>query len=199
MKKKASLHWSGTFIELCMGGVTHAQKEALEARWEEPNVDLLSAWYENTALLQSLFDAENWWSVNDVDHAMGFVFDDRSSLDEKIRSLVCEIDGSPASVDPEAFQLSFYAPEPVAGLLEKDDLVIRHGSLRQANLHLQAEIEPPFDPSLVTLSFLKYPDIGLILIDLDVDGHDDVTFTWGETTYLKPRFLGKDELNGTTG
>jgi hypothetical protein len=36
---------------------------------------------------------------------------------------------------------------------------------------------------------IDYPDIGLILIDLDCDGHDDVTYTFGQKTYLQPRFL----------
>jgi hypothetical protein len=65
-------------------------------------------------------------------------------------------------------------------------------------LHLDADFVPPFDPSLITLSFLHYPDFGYILIDLDYDGHDDVQFNLGETTYLKPRFVGKDHFNDTS-
>lgn len=65
-------------------------------------------------------------------------------------------------------------------------------------LHLEADFEPPFDPSLIALSFLRYPDYGHILIDLDYDGHDDFEFTWGDTTYLKPRFFAKDHFDDTS-
>ena len=41
-------------------------------------------------------------------------------------------------------------------------------------------------------------DMGDILIDLDYEGHDDVQFTWGETTYLEPQFLGKEHFSDTS-
>ena len=111
--------------------------------------------------------------------------------------MVLEIDGTPAPIDPAAFQLGFYAPEAIDPL-EKDEWVVCHGTRRKATLQLDAHFEPPFDPSLVTMSFLHYPDYGYILIDLDYDGHDDVQFSLAETTYLKPRFFGKDHFDDTS-
>jgi hypothetical protein len=198
MKKvRLALQWEGTFIELCLGRVTPAQKERIDRHCKELNPDVQSLWYENTKLLKSVFDADNWWSVDDLDHAMGLVFADRPELDRKLAGIALEIDGSPASIDPEALQLSFYIPESV-GPLARDERVACHGIRRQAVLRLEAEVEPDFDPSLITLSFLHYPDVGTILIDLDVDGHDDVNFTWGETTYLEPRFVGKEHFDETS-
>ena len=180
-----------------MGRITPAQKKRIDRDCKDLNQDVQSLWYENTKLLKSVFDADNWWSVDDLDHAMGLVFADRPELDRKLAGIALEIDGSPASIDPEALQLSFYVPESV-GPLARDEQVACHGTRRQAVLRLQAEVEPGFDPSLITLSFLHYPDVGYILIDLDVDSHDDVGFSWGETTYLEPRFVGKEHFDETS-
>jgi hypothetical protein len=197
-KMRLALQWEGTFIELCMGRVTRAQKDRIDSCRRNLNQDVQSLSYENKILLKSVFDADNWWSVDDLDHAMGLVFADRPELDRKMADIALEIDGRPASIDPEALQLSFYVPESI-GPLAGDERVVCHGTRRQAVLRLQAEVEPNFDPSLITLSFLHYPDVGTILIDLDVDGHDDVNFTWGETTYLEPRFLGKEHFDEASG
>ena len=134
---------------------------------------------------------------DDLDHAMGFVFADRSALSTSLPTMAFEIDGSPAALDPEALQLSFYAPEAI-DRLDKDELIVCHGARRQAELNLQADVEPPFDASLLTLSFLHYPDCGYILIDLDYDGHDELQFNLGDPTYLEPRFFEKDHFNDAT-
>jgi len=193
-KKQMTLQWAGTFIELCMGRITPSQKDHIDTHCTDLSQDLQSLWYNNSDLLQSVFKADNWWSVDDLDHAMGLVFPDRSALDKRLATIGFEIEGTPATIDPEALQLSFYAPEAI-GEIENADRIVCHGTRRQAVMTLQAEFEPPFDPSTITLSFLHYADYGYILIDLDVDGHDDVTFTWGETTYLEPRFVGKEHFN----
>jgi hypothetical protein len=159
--------------------------------------DIQFLWYDNTELLKALFGADNWWSVDDLDHAMGLIFADRSDLDKKLATMAFEIDGISAAIDPEAPQLSFYAPETILPL-DKEGWVVCHGARRDAMLHLDANFEPPFDPSLITLSFLHYPDHGYILIDLDYDGEDDVQFKFGDTAYLKPRFFGKDHFNDTS-
>lgn len=196
-KKRFTLQWAGTFIELCMGRITAAHKDRLDTGVSDADNDVAARWYENTALLKSLFDADNWWSVDDLDHALGLVFKDRPDLEAKLSKISCEIDGTPVTIDPEVLQLSFYAPEAIDPLAEGERIVC-HGSRREAVMHFQAEITPPFDPSLITLSFLHYPDYGYILIDLDYDGHDDVQFTWGEILYLKPRFFGKDHFHDTS-
>jgi hypothetical protein len=196
-KKKLSLVWAGTFVELCMGRITRVQKGRIDSRGNDLNDDLQSSWYGNKKLFQDVFGADNWWSINDLDHAMGLVFADRTALEAKLSKMAFEIDGTPVSIDPEALQLSFYAPEEF-GPLDKDEWVVCHGAHQEAVLHLDAEFAPPFDPSLITLSFLHYPDYGYILIDLDYDGQDDVQFKLGETTYLRPRFLGKDHFNETS-
>ena len=193
-EKRITLQWEGTFIELCMGRITRAQKDHIDAHCADLDKDAQSLWYDNAELLKSLFDADNWWSVDDLDHAMGLVFADRSALETKLAKIAFEIDGIPVTIDPETLQLSFYDPEAIDSI-DQDERVVCHGTRRQAVLHLQADFEPPFDPSLITLSFLHYPDYGYILIDLDYDGHDDVQFTMGETTYLNPRFFGKDHIN----
>ena len=82
--------------------------------------------------------------------------------------------------------------------LDKAEWVVCHGARRDAMLHLAANLESPFDPSLITLSFLHYPDHGYILIDLDYDGDDDVQLKFGDTVYLKPRFLEGDHFNDTS-
>lgn len=188
-KKRMALHWEGTLIELCMGRITRDKKGQIEAHCADLDKDVQSLWYDNTELLKSLFEADNWWSVDDLDHAMGLVFADRSILETKLAKITLEIDGTPVSVDPQALQLSFYAPEAIDPP-DKDERVVCHGARQQAVLHLQADFVPPFDPSLITLSFLHYPNYGYILIDLDYDGQDDIQFTLGDTTYLRPRFLG---------
>ena len=196
-KKKMSLQWEGTFIELCMNRITQAQNGQIDSSCSGLDEDIHSSWYDNTTLLKALFDADNWWSVDDLDHAMGLVFTDRSTLDTALAKIAFEIDGTPVTVDPDGYQLSFYAPEAIAPL-EDDEQVVCHGTQRQTVLRLDADFEPPFDPSLITLSFLHYPDYGTILIDLDYDGHDDIQLTFGDTTYLKPRFFRKDHFNDTS-
>lgn len=194
---KMALQWEGMFIELCIGRITQAQKSQVDFCRTDLDRDVQTLWYDNTTLLKTLFDADNWWSVDDLDHAMGLVFADRSTLDAALAKIVLVIDGTPVTVDPDGLQLSFYAPEAIAPLQE-DEQVVCHGTQRQAVLRLEADFEPPFDPSLITLSFLHYPDYGTILIDLDYDGHDHVQFTFGDTTYLKPRFFRKDHFSDTT-
>ena len=198
MKTTVSLQGKGTFIEYCVGRIHGGRKNALDRHDLDASSDLRSDWYENTRLLQSVFRQDHWWAVDDLEHAMGFVFDDRNSLESHLSHMVCKIDGAAVQIDPNEFQMSFYAPEPLPPI-GKEDLAVCHGCLRQATLSLDAEIDPPVDPSLITLSFIDYPGVGLILIDMDIDGHDDLEFEWGETTYLQPRFLGKDEINGITG
>jgi hypothetical protein len=189
MKKETmQLQWSGTFVELCMGRVNRSQKARIDSHCPDFEKNFESGWYENTQLLKTGFDVENWWSVDDLDHVMGLVFANRTELEAAMKAIRFVIAGKPSTVDPDAFQLSFYASEdmePVA----KEERVLRHGARREAQLRLTADYAPPFDPSLVTLSFIDYPDIGLILIDLDYDGFDDVAYTFGRTTYLQPRFL----------
>lgn len=196
-KKKLSLRWAGAVIELCMGRITMENKGQIDTRCTGLDDDIQSSWYDNTELFKGVFGTDNWWSVDDLDHAMGLVFADRSAIDTHLSKMAFEIDGTPATIDPEALQLSFYAPEDIDPL-DNDEWIVCHGARRDAILHLGAKFVPPFDPSLITLSFLHYPDFGYILIDLDYDGHDDVQFNLGETTYLKPRFFGKDHFNGTS-
>ena len=193
-KKKFSLRWAGTFIELCMGRINGLKKSQIDARCTDLEDDIQSSWYDNTLLFKGVFGADNWWSVDDLDHAMGLVFADRSALDNQLSKMAFDIDGTPATIDPEALQLSFYVPEAIDPL-DKDEWVVCHGARQDAMLHLDADLSPPFDPSLITLSFLHYPDYGYILIDLDYNGHDDVQFNFGETTYLSPQFFGKDHYN----
>jgi hypothetical protein len=192
MKTTISLEWSGTFIEHCKGRINRTQGKLLEKHQQDLKTNFESGWYENTQLLQSIFKQDNWWAVDDLDHAMGFVFHDRPAMERELSGITCKIDGTVAKIDPEEFNLSFYAPEPMPPL-EKHDQVVCHGCLRQAKMSLPAEIEGPLDPSMITLSFINFSDIGLVLIDMDIDGHDELEFTWGETTYLQPRFLRNGE------
>jgi len=177
-----------------MGRVKRAQKRQIESHLTNSEEDIQFAWYDNNELLEGLFGAENWWSVDDLDHAMGFIFADRSSLEKQLATMALEVDGTPVTIDPDALQLSFYAPEAIEPL-GINEMVVYHGARQGATLHLDANFEPPFDPSLITLSFLHYPDDGYVLIDLDYDGHDDLQFTFGESVYLKPRFFGKDHFD----
>lgn len=197
-KKKMALQWSGVFIELCLGRITRAQKALIDIHCPDLEKNSQAQWYDNTSFLNTHFQVDNWWSIDDLDRAMGLIFTDRNDLEKQLAAMVVIIDDTPASINPEAPQLSFYAPETMAPV-DKDEQVICHGTRREALLQLKAEFEPPFDPSLITLSFLQYPDYGTILIDLDYNGHDDVQFTLGETTYLKPRFLGKEDIDDTSG
>lgn len=197
-KKKLHLEWKGTFIELCMGRITTRQKARIEASGSDLSGDAQITWYENADLLKSIFGVQNWWSIDDLDHSMGLVFDDRTALDRQMTSMAFTIDQRAVTVDPDALQLSIYAPEAVEGLAG-DEQVVVHGIRREATLHLETEFTPPFDPSLITLSLLRYPDIGLILIDLDYDGYDDIRFTWGRTDYLPLKFSGKDVFDDTAG
>ncbi len=193
-QKKIIIQWAGSFIELCIGRLTQAQKCHLDAHCTDLERDFQSSWYRNTGLLQSLFNVDNWWSVDDLDRAMGLVFKDRSAIETKLATMTVEFDGTPATIDPEALQLSYYAPETIDPLND-DGWAVCHGTRRGAVLRLEADVEPPLDPSLITLSFLHYPDYGYILIDMDYDGHDDVQFTLGETTYLRPRLFRKDHID----
>jgi len=189
MKKETMrLQWSGTVIELCIARVDGRHKAQIDSHCPDFTKDVESGWYENAQLLKAGFDAENWWSVDDLDHVMGLVFSNRTELEAAMKAIRFVIGEKPATVDPDGFQLSFYAPEEIAPLT-KDERIVRHGARREAQLRLQADYTPPFDPSLVTLSFIDYPDIGLILIDLDCNGQDDVTYTFGRPTYLRPRFI----------
>ena len=94
-EKRITLQWEGTFIELCMGRITRAQKDHIDAHCADLDKDAQSLWYDNAELLKSLFDADNWWSVDDLDHAMGLVFADRSALETKLAKIAFEIDGIP--------------------------------------------------------------------------------------------------------
>lgn len=197
-KKRMRLRWSGSFIELCMGRITRDQKDGIEADYPYMGKDFQTLWYDNTTLLKTHFNADNWWSVDDLDHVMGLYFADRAALEAGLAALTVEIDGTAATIDPEALQLSVYAPETIAPL-GKHELVVCHGVRRETVMHLETDFLPPFDPSLITLSFLDYPNYGFILIDLDYDGYDDVSLTFGEADYLKPQFTGKDPINETAG
>lgn len=191
MKQQLTLQWSGPFIELCMGRLTPVQRRALESYGAEMDDDIAAAWYLNADLLRDHFNTTNWWAVDDVEHTMGLVFADRADLRTRLGDIAFAIDDAPITVDPEAIQLSTYAPETIADIAA-DDVILRHGARRPAEMRLKVEFTPPFDPSLITIALLDHPDEGLILIDLDYDGHDDVRFTFGPTTYLKPRVVGKD-------
>ena len=188
-KEKMYLEWSGVFIELCVGRVTREQKRQIDGRW--PDLEKAAPfddWYENTKMLETVFAANNWWSVDDLDHVMGLIFTDRAALDSALAAMRFEFAGKPATVDPNAFQLSFYAPESMEPE-GTDDRIVRHGAKMDAQLQLEVDFVPPFDPSLLTLSFIDYPDTGLILIDLDYDGHDDVAMRFEKKTYLPPQFI----------
>ena len=188
-KEKMHIDWSGVFIELCAGRVTPKQKRQIDTHCPDlEKASQFEGWYENTKMLETVFAADNWWSVDDLDHVMGLIFIDRAELDAALTAMRFEIAGTPAAVDPNAFQLSFYAPET----LEPErpvDRIVRHGARMEARLQLKVDFSPPFDPSLLTLSFIDYPETGLILIDLDYDGHDDVAMSFGKTTYLPPHFI----------
>ena len=188
-KEKMHLEWEGTFIELCTSHVTREQKRHIDTYC--PGLESAArfeTWYENASMLKAVFAADNWWSVDDLDHVMGLVFADRTKLDFALEALRFDVAGTPVTVDPHAIQLSFYAPEAFESVAEGDQIV-RHGAKRKAHLHLDADFVAPFDPSLLTLSFIDYPETGLILIDLDYDGHDDVEMSFGEKTYLPPQFI----------
>lgn len=189
-KEKTQIHlrWSGVLIELCLAGINRTQKHHIDARCLGPGKDVRSTWYDNPSFLRKHFNVDNWWSLDDVDRAMGLVFSDRAELEKRLSTIALEIDSSSKTIDPEALQLSFYAAEAVDPG-DRGELVLCHGVQREAELELNVDSESPFDPSLMTLSFIHYPDYGYVLIDLDYDGHDDVQFTFGNTTYLKPRFL----------
>ena len=182
---------------MCLNRVSQAQKARIDAALTDSATTLESAWYDNVFLLKSLFGADNWWSADNIDHSMGFVFSDRSFLDNRLSTIRYTLAGSPVTVDPDALQLSFYAPEPIEAPLAKTDQIICHGALREAEMQLDVDLEQPFDPTCFTLSFLQYPDYGYILIDLDYDGYDEIQFTWGKTKYLKPHFFEKDYFNDT--
>ena len=196
-KKRLVLRFKGMFIEMCMARVTHAQKKQIVSHCGTQGRHIQSRWYDNKALLAKFFNADNWWSIDDMDHAMGLVFSNRSAVETQLSAIVVEIDCEPVSFDPKCFKLQYFAPEALYPL-DEDQCVLCHGFRRQAELQLLVDIAPPFDPSLISLSFLKYPGYGNILIDLDYDGHDDFDFNWGETTYLNPRFLNKDPFDDTS-
>ena len=141
-KKKLSLRWAGAFIELCMGRITLENKGQIDTRCTGLDDDIQSSWYDNTELFKGVFGADNWWSVDDLDHAMGLVFADRSAIDTHLSKMAFEIDGTPATIDPEALQLSFYAPEDIDPL-DNDEWVVCHGARRDAMLHLDAKFAPP--------------------------------------------------------
>lgn len=179
-----------------MHRVTPAERANIEAALKDAATFTgktpAAKWYDNASLLNSLFETNNWWGIDNMDHAMGFVFGDRPLLDKSLATIGYTLDGKTVTVDPEALQLSFYLPEGDQDQLIDEDRILCHGTLRQAEMTLNVDVEPPFDPTLLTLSFLTYPDFGHILIDMDYDGHDEVAFAWGETEYLTPRFLKKD-------
>ena len=177
--------------------VSQVEKARIDAALADAGQNVKSAWYDNDFLLRSLFGAKNWWSVDNVDHSMGFVFASRSHINNGLASIAYTLAGVPVTVDPEALQLSFYAPEPIEEPLAETDQILCHGTFCQAEMKLSVDIQPPFDPTRLTLSFLHNPDFGHILIDIDYDGHDDIQLTWGQTEYLTPRFLGKDHFNDT--
>jgi hypothetical protein len=193
-KMQIQLKWPGILIELCLNRINRAQKDQIDAHCLGPGNDICSLWYDNPSFLRQHFNVDNWWSLDDLDRAVGLVFPDRADLERRLSAISVEIDGSPKTVDPEAIQLSFYLPEAFDPV-DHGEWVLCHGLKREALLELNVDSEPPFDPSLITLSFIHYADYGYILIDLDYDGHDDVQFTLGDTTFLKPRFLGKETID----
>ena len=188
IRTQFDLRWPGVLIELCLSRINRTQKGHIDAHCLGPGKDVRSAWYDNPSFLRQYFNVENWWSLDDLDRAMGLVFSDRDDLEKRLSSISLEVDSASKTVDPQALQLSFYASEPMDPVAP-GELVLCHGVQREAVLELNVDSKTPFDPSLMTLAFIHYPDYGYILIDVDYDGHDDVQFTLGDTTYLKPRFL----------
>lgn len=196
-KPRLGLTWTGLFIELCLGRITREQKKEIDARCPDLQNDFQREWYDNTRFLKRHFSVDNWWSIDDLDHAMGLVFTDRPDLHKRLATMTVAIDETPATIDPASVQLRFYAPETLPPT-DTDQLIIYHGARRDVSLHLSTEFAPPFDPSLITLSLIQYPYYGTILIDLDYDGYDDVAYRFGETTYLKPRILEKEAFDDTS-
>jgi hypothetical protein len=148
--KPLSVRWQGTFIELCLNRISQTEKARIDAVLTDSEKIAESAWYDNQFLLKSLFGADNWWSVDNIDHSMGLVFSDRSLLDSKLSTIRYTLAGAAVTVDPDALQLSFYAPEPIEAPLAATDQILCHGTLRQVEMQLDVDIEPPFDPSLMS-------------------------------------------------
>lgn len=111
-----TIDWKGIFVELCLGRVSPSQRKAISVHTPDLETEAKIAWYDNTDLLKSIFKVDNWWSVDDLDHAMGLVFADRDALDRQLKRIAYTIDGRPVTVDPEALQLSIYAPEALPPL-----------------------------------------------------------------------------------
>jgi hypothetical protein len=187
-KEKLQLDWAGPFIELCKAGITGEQKAQIEARCPGIAIHHQTQWYENTKMLQELFSAANWWAVDDLDHTMGLVFKDRAALKTAMADMRFEIQGRPTAVDPDAFQLRFFAQEATVSAAPGEEIIC-HGARCEAQLKLEAEFKPPFDPSLLTLAFIDDPETGLILIDLDYDGHNEAEYTFGPTSYLPVKWM----------
>ena len=197
-KKTFSLEIKGTFIELCLTRVSTTQIDRAAALGVDIGNGDPASWYANDHVLNSVFNAENWWALDDLDHTMGLLFKDRRALEAKLATIGVIIDNRRVTIDPDALQLSVYALETIPDLAEGES-ILRHGARREATLHLDAEFTPPFDPELITLSMIRYPGVGLVLIDLDYDGYDELNFTWGETDYIQPRLIGKDAFDDTAG
>jgi hypothetical protein len=112
-KKQMTLQWAGTFIELCMGRITPSQKDHIDTHCTDLSQDLQSLWYDNSDLLNRFSKRTTGGPLMIWIMPWGWFFPTGPLLDKRLATIGFEIEGTPATIDPEALQLSFYAPEAI--------------------------------------------------------------------------------------
>lgn len=187
-EKELIITLHGKSIELCIGIIKSEQEKRLDTFCRQSNLSSEKAWYENREAMKTIMNVENWWSVNQIDHAVGFLFSDKDDIKTALATLNITVDGNPVKSSPNQILTGFYLPEKIDST-GKDQRIVVHGALRTGHLTLRATPEKEFDPSLLQLNFLYYEDYGYILIDMDYDGFDEVEYHFSGESFLELEFM----------
>ncbi len=188
-KKELNLSLHGKSIELCIGRIHAEQKRKIDAFCLKNNILPEVAWYEDKKTMHSILAVDNWWSVNQLDHAVGLLFTDKDEIKTALKSLEIAFDGTNSKSDTAQLHMEFYLPEKI-NAPDNNEIVVSHGAVRNGHLRLKAESEHGFDPSMIRFSFLHYKDYGYILIDMEYDGFDDIEYSFTDESFLAPTFTG---------
>lgn len=186
-KKNVKIELIGQCIELCVGILSKDKKAEFQDYCRRISFSDEAVWYGQSDVIKKITGVENWWGINQLDHAVGFLFSGKEEIETFLELIMITVDGEPAVVNIGDIQVDLYTPEvfPDVG---SDDRIVCHGAVRTGTQCLKAKIDDDFNASQLTLSFQYYKGYGYILIDMDYDGSDDYDYDFTDESFLDIRF-----------
>ncbi len=178
---------TGQCIELCIGILSKDKKDRLQEYCRHNLLPTEKVWYGHSDVMKQITGTENWWGINQLDHAVGFLFPGKEEIEQFLNYLMVSVDGEKTVVNVGEIQIDFYAPE-VLPHIKNDEQVVRHGAIRTGTQFLVAEADGAFNAADLRLSFQYYEGYGYILIDMDYAGCDNYDYDFSDESFLDIRF-----------